>query len=431
MFFKLVLQTVLFQGSGYVMQFIAFFLLARILGAEDQGILTLFRTSGQIITSVLWLGVTGGIYYYMGKDEEHLSSLLFNSAVWFLSTFALFSAGVLLFTSIPIRALGPLKPYLPLLLAFIFFLGFFQLFESLSLSLKKYLTYNLFAFGSGLLLLAASVILFLIKDTTQKLFYSMAAYGMSYALICVYGLLAIQRQKRKLSAAKNVKFFGQFSTGFKGFVSNLSGLLLFKLDLFLVGYFLTVRDVGIYSIALFSAEMVTKIPYWSAGILTPIVASNEEGNVRKTLYMFYASLLVASVLGLLIAGLIVVFPHGVSSLAGRDFRGVEILILLLLPRVIMQSGVGILAANLAGKGFPLWHPAGTIIGLVCLVPLDVLLIPRMGIIGAPLANSLAFASTLIVFIIGFKKYNHTAGISFRAFAHELKNRAIFVRKSNV
>ena len=431
MFLKLVLQTVLFQGSGYVMQFIAFFLLARLLGAEDQGILTLFRTSGQIITSVLWLGVTGGIFYYMGKDEEHLPSLLFNSTAWFLSTSALFSAGLLLFTSIPIPALGTLKPYLPLFLAFIFFLGFFQLFESLSLSLKKYLAYNLFAFGLGLLLLAASVILFLLKDPTRKLFYSMAAYGISYALVCAYGLLTIQRHKRKLSSAKKVKFFRQFSTGLKGFISNLTGLLLFKLDLFFVGYFLTVRDVGIYSIALFSAEMVTKIPYWSAGILTPIVASHEEGNVRKTLYMFYASLLVASVLGLFITGLIAVFPHGVSSLAGRDFRGVEILILLLLPRVIMQSGVGILAANLAGKGFPLWHPAGTLIGLVCLVPLDVLLIPRLGIIGAPLANSLAFVSTLIVFVIGFKRYNHTAGISFKVFTHDLKNRAIFVRKSNL
>jgi O-antigen/teichoic acid export membrane protein len=431
MFFKLVLQTVLFQGSGYVMQFIAFFLLARILGAEDQGILTLFRTSGQIITTVLWLGVTGGIYYYMGKDEEHLPSLLFNSAAWFLSTFALFSAGLLLFTSIPIPAIGPLKPYLPLFFAFIFFLGFFQLFESISLSLKRYLAYNLFAFGSGLLLLTASIILFLLKDPTQKLFYSMAAYGISYALICAYGLLTIRRQKQKLSATKNVRFFRQFSTGLKGFISNLTGLLLFKLDLFLVGYFLTVKDVGIYSIALFSAEMVTKIPYWSAGILTPIVASNEEGNVRKTLYMFYASLLVATVLGLLIAGLIALFPHGISSLAGRDFRGVEILILLLLPRVIMQSGVGILAANLAGKGFPLWHPAGTFIGLICLVPLDVLLIPRMGVVGAPLANSLAFTSTLIVFVIGFKRYNRTTGISFKAFARDLKNRAIFIRESRV
>ncbi len=431
MFLKLVLQTVLFQGTGYVLQFVAFFLFARLLGPRDQGILTLFRTSGQIITSLLWLGVTGGIFYYMGQDEDHLSSLLSNSVVWFLSIFVLFSSGSLLFASPFLHSLGALRPYLPLLLAFVFFLGCYQLFESLSLSLKKYVAYNFFAFGSGFLLLTAALLLALIKNGTGKLLFSMAAYGASYALICGYGMLVVLRHQRTLSGAKKVPFVRQFSTGFKGFVSNLTGLLLFKLDLFLVGYFLTVKDVGIYSIALFSAEMVTKIPYWSAGVLTPIVASREQGNARKTLYMFYASLAVASAFGLTIAGLIALFPHFISSLAGRDFQGVELLILLLLPRVIMQSGVGILAANLAGKGFPLWHPAGTVVGLVCLVPLDLLMIPRLGVNGAAMANSLAFISTFIVFLIGFKKYNQTAGISWEGFIRDLKNRFGFARRGKI
>ena len=54
MFFKVVIQTIFFQASGYFLQFVAFFLFARMLGARDQGILVLFRTSGQIILSFLW-----------------------------------------------------------------------------------------------------------------------------------------------------------------------------------------------------------------------------------------------------------------------------------------------------------------------------------------------------------------------------------------
>ena len=74
----------------------------------------------------------------------------------------------------------------------------------------------------------------------------------------------------------------------------------------------------------------------------------------------------------------------------------------------MQSGVGILAANLAGKGYPWYHPAGCTIPLIFLVLLDVILIPRLGINGAALGNSLAYVSATIVFWIGFRKCNEVA-----------------------
>jgi O-antigen/teichoic acid export membrane protein len=186
-------------------------------------------------------------------------------------------------------------------------------------------------------------------------------------------------------------------------------------DLFIVGYYLSLKEVGIYSVALFSAEMITRVPYWAAGILTPVVASNEEGNVKKTVYMFYASIIVAIGLGILIISVLLFLPGLIPKMTGKDFQGAEILIFLLLPRVVMQSGVGILAGNLAGKGYPFWHPLGTITGLILLVPLDMILIPRLGITGAPIGNSLAFVSTFVIFVIGFKKHNEMDGTGFKEF----------------
>jgi len=137
----------------------------------------------------------------------------------------------------------------------------------------------------------------------------------------------------------------------------------------------------------------------------PMVASNEGGHVRRTVYLFYSAIIIALLLGLLFVLGIMAFPNFISNLAGKDFTGVEICLLLLLPRVIMQSGVGILAANLAGKGYPWYHPAGCTIPLIFLVLLDIILIPRLGINGAALGNSLSFISAVAVFWIGFKKHN--------------------------
>jgi O-antigen/teichoic acid export membrane protein len=136
-----------------------------------------------------------------------------------------------------------------------------------------------------------------------------------------------------------------------------------------------------------------------------MVASNEGGHVKRTVYLFYSAIIVALLLGLFFVLGIMTFPDFVSNLIGKDFTGVEICLLLLLPRVVMQSGVGIFAANLAGKGYPWYHPVGCTIPLIFLVLLDIILIPRLGINGAALGNSLAYVSAAIVFWIGFRKYN--------------------------
>jgi O-antigen/teichoic acid export membrane protein len=60
---------------------------------------------------------------------------------------------------------------------------------------------------------------------------------------------------------------------------------------------------------------------------------------------------------------------------------------------------------LAGKGYPWYHPVGCIIPCGLVVILDIILVPRFGIVGAALGNSLAYISAVLVFSIGFYKYN--------------------------
>jgi stage V sporulation protein B len=414
---KLLQLTVLFQSLGYLFQFLAFLLFAKMLGAENQGVLTIFVTAGQIIALLLSFGLPGGLTYFIGKDRSLFMPVVVNCCKL---VFAILPLLVLVLYILPIDKLPRvylIRNYTFFLIISIFFLSFSGIFQMAILSLKNYFYYNLFAFGNGFIIFSFCVLIWFTPLIYNKLNLAIIAYLATYGILFIYGgTLVFNEIMNRKNKGGVQSFWEQFKVGFRGFISSIAALLLFRLDLFLVGYFLSLKEVGIYSIALFSAEMVTKIPGWSASILTPMVASNEIGHIKKTVYLYYSAIIVAIMFGLLLLLGILMFSNLISNLIGKDFTGIETCLLLLLPRVIMQSGVGILAANLAGKGYPWYHPIGCAVPLVILVLLDIVLIPNLGINGAALGNSLAYISALIIFWVGFYKYNErTEEVSLKTY----------------
>jgi O-antigen/teichoic acid export membrane protein len=421
--FKLIQLTVFFQSFGYLFQFVAFLLFAKMLGAENQGIFTVFVTTGQIIALLISFGLPGGITYFVGKDRSLFLPVVANCCKLVLALLPLL---ILVLYVLPIDKLFSvylIRDYVPYLLISIFFLTFSSIFQVSILSLKKYLYYNLFSFGAGLIICILAVLIWFAPVVYNKLNLSIIAYIVSYGIVFIYGATLVINETMVIGNKGGVQsFWEQFKVGFRGFISSIAALLLFRLDIFLVAYFLSLKEVGIYSIAVLSAEVVTKIPTWSAGILIPMVASNEIDHVKRTVYLFYSAIIVALLSGLLFLLVFLNFSNLISNVIGKDFTGVETCLLLLLPRVIMQSGVGILAANLAGKGYPWYHPVGCTFPLIIIILLDIILIPKWGINGAALGSSLAYVSALIIFWIGFGKYNElTEDVSLKTYMVMLLN----------
>ena len=414
---KLLQQTVFFQAFGYLLQLIAFFIFARALGGRGQGVLAVFGATGQIITSFMWIGLPAGAAYYIAKENRCFLSAFKNCIKYFVPVFFSITLIIFLFPISDIPKINVLESYIPRLLIFVLLLSFFNIFQMLTLSLKKYLFYNLFPFGLGVVICIFSVLINLIPQSMSKLDFAITVYIISHGVMFVYGvtLFFIQGNRLKIGR-KTLPFLEQFKVGIRNFISNLAGLLMFRLDLFMVGFFLTFKEVGVYSVALFSAETITRIPRWCSAIISPMVASNEKGHVKRTIYLFYSTIIFSIFFGLVILLLISIFPGFISTLLGKDFSGSELCLLLLLPRVIMQGGARVLGANLAGKGYPWQHPAAAISGLVSVVLLDLLLIPKYGIAGAAVASSIGFTCTLIIVCIGFYVHNITNGESIRHYS---------------
>jgi hypothetical protein len=158
---------------------------------KNQGILTIFRASGQIIASLLLFGLPGGIVYFVGKDRDLFLPVLRNCVKLFLVVFPLL---VLFLYILPIDKLPKvylIGKYIPYLLIFIFSLSFFSLFQASILSLKKYLYYNLFAFGTGFIIFGLSVSIWFTPDVYNKLNFAIMAYLATYGLMVIYGAALI------------------------------------------------------------------------------------------------------------------------------------------------------------------------------------------------------------------------------------------------
>jgi O-antigen/teichoic acid export membrane protein len=185
------------------------------------------------------------------------------------------------------------------------------------------------------------------------------------------------------------------SLGFRAYLGNVVQFFNYRLDMFVVNYFVGVTNVGLYSIAVTGAELLWYIPQAVATILFPKTAATgaEEAKVftpkvcRNT---FLITLMAA-------LGLSVVSKPLLIVIYGEAYAPSLIPLWLLMPGVVALSINKILCGDLAGRGLLQYGAYSSAISLVATVVCDLLLIPRWGIAGAAVASSISYCiATLVV-----------------------------------
>ena len=178
-------------------------------------------------------------------------------------------------------------------------------------------------------------------------------------------------------------------------LTNLVGLLNYKVDIFLVERFLGLASTGVYSIAVMVAELlwlvsssVTTAAY--ARIGTPDAAAAAHITVRAV----HASVLLLCALSpLLWLGAAVAVPW----LLGPVYAPSLLALAVLLPGVAVYGAASALSAwftNHAGR--PRVPALLALASLLINVVISVLAIPRLGMIGGALATSLSYAVTVAI-----------------------------------
>jgi O-antigen/teichoic acid export membrane protein len=225
-------------------------------------------------------------------------------------------------------------------------------------------------------------------------------------------LLMVRALRPELNARGATALRSVVGYSVPSYVANLVQFLNYRLDLFLVGMLRGIEGVALYALAVSIAQLLWIVSTSAAVVLLPAIAAGDPGEklaggARLTAILVRGSLAV-TLLGAL--GLAVVAGPLIPLVYGPAFRGATSALLLLLPGVVAFSIVKVLAAFNAGIGRPRLNLVLGLVGLAVTLPLDLVLIPQLGIEGAAIASSASYSIAAVAAVAIFLRLTpHSLG----------------------
>lgn len=152
----------------------------------------------------------------------------------------------------------------------------------------------------------------------------------------------------------------------------------------------SVRDAGLYSVALASVEILAVIPAGIAQVLLPHVV--RTGAQARTAEVTRLAVLV----GIGVGGFVVVAaPFLLPLLFGSDFAGASVAVAPLAGAAILLGVWRILIADLIARGDTRTRTQSAVFGVVIIVAAQVALVPAFGLVGAGVASLLGYAAVTL------------------------------------
>jgi O-antigen/teichoic acid export membrane protein len=181
---------------------------------------------------------------------------------------------------------------------------------------------------------------------------------------------------------------------------SLEGVLLFVLqwtDQLMVGLFQDAHQVGVYASALRLAMLVA-VPLLAVNsIMGPTAAAlHGAGETERLRVTFSRMTWATAVVGLVVGAVLIVLGPWLLGLFGPEFVvGYPALLVLVVGQIVNAAtgSVGVIL-GMTGHAGRLFVNAG--LTAVLTVVLNLLLVPRLGILGAALATSISLATVNIV-----------------------------------
>jgi O-antigen/teichoic acid export membrane protein len=208
-------------------------------------------------------------------------------------------------------------------------------------------------------------------------------------LTAVAVMVAVHRLGRSSPGGPHSSLAGMASYAARLYPSSLSGYFVYRADTYIIQALMLGPQaaLGLYSMAVTMAELVFYVPDSITTIFLPRVAGStpEEANrLVGRVGRLTTLLTIAVALALIPAaflGIHLILPKFVDCLPA---------FVVLLPGVISLSVAKVMTSYVNGRGRPGLVAIGTVASLVLNVALNLVLIPRFGIVGASLSSLISY-----------------------------------------
>jgi O-antigen/teichoic acid export membrane protein len=206
-------------------------------------------------------------------------------------------------------------------------------------------------------------------------------FAVATAALAIFVLLRFSGPLRFSSAV----FKRTARVGGRGAVSVILVFLLLKSDIFLIDWILGTEYAAVYRVATNFANMMQRLPdVAGAVLLAKVVRGGDKDELSIWLAQGVFLFAITTALFLIVAGPLLIewfFPLYLDAYPP---------LVWVLPGLVFLAFGSILNVKLCGLGYPpvtLWAPA---VSLSVNLVLNLVLIPRLGLIGAALATSISY-----------------------------------------
>jgi O-antigen/teichoic acid export membrane protein len=373
----------------FLLTFAIGIIVARTTGPEGKGIYSLIVLTCGLASVVTGFGIPTANACFAGKENDRVDSLVRNSVLWLIVSAAFLGIVIIVLWLTGAVEPGTLK-YVAIAFAITPFLLLTTLLVEVLHGLNRIAVYNFILLSVPLAQLVVMLLLF------RNLSLGLAV--MSWALSQVIGVgIAgyVLRKHANVGSIDKALLKQALIFGAQVWAGQLIGTLSLKFDMYLVAYYLGARQVGFYSIAATLSGFLFYIPSSIAVVALPRFAS---ADARSASAIACQGIRVALFSGVLLMILLLgVGKFVVPLLYGQAFFSAVKPLFILLPGVAVYGMAHITTAYFnAFSGKPLINTGLALLALIIDIGLNIILIPRMGIIGAAVSCTISYIVAMIV-----------------------------------
>jgi O-antigen/teichoic acid export membrane protein len=383
-------------------------ILARALGPHDRGLLALVLLLPSTLVTVAKLGVTQANVYCAKREGAPIDQVAANSLALALMLGCGIGAigwafrGTLLSTvmrEVPAWALLLALYRLPVALIDNYFCGVLQAIDNFSLYNRRTVV------GAGsILLLTIAVWL----AGRLDLFGAVVIYTVVSTVVIVALLVGTHRiipfglRPHPALLERQVRF------GIKSYVQVLAMHLLFRIDIYMVAYYLNPAQTAFYSLALHFTEMILEIPQAVGWVIYPRMACLQENQLHQlTAQACRRTILLTGLGGL---GVIAFGPIIVPLWYGRAFAPAVRPLMFATLGMVTMSVFTIVSRDFTSRNKQRVNIQAGMTALLSNIGLNLFMIPRFGISGAALATSVSYTFAALMVLVPFRR---ESGIALR------------------
>jgi O-antigen/teichoic acid export membrane protein len=382
-------------------------ILARTLGPHDRGILAVVLLLPSTLMTVSKFGITQANVYCVRRVGVSAEKVASNSLVLALTlgigigAAAWLSRNALLTTvmrEVPTWALLLALWLLPLFLIDNYFNGVLQACGNFSVYNRRLVAggFMIFVLVVGLrlarrLTLATAVLIYIVVNTVN----------VALLLMQTRWLVRFNLRPHWALLRQQVHF------GAKSYVQILAMHLLFRIDVYMVAYYLDPAQIAFYSLALHFTEMILEIPQAVGWVVYPRMASLQKEDVHRLTAQACRRTMCLTGIGAL--AVVLAGPFIVPLWYGNAFAPASRPLVFATPGMVMMSVFAIVTRDFTSRNNQIVNIRAGMAALISNVLLNVFMIPAMGIVGAALATSISYSLAAFMVMV---PYRRESGVAF-------------------